>query len=146
MNRSVFRLTAAAALVLGLVAVPAVSGAAHVASKPTGEPVQLMVIGIFSGGGIDFSDVPQAAKAAAAALNKKDGINGSPVKIVECDTGIDPTRFASCVDSTEAYERAEREAKAAYKRKLLGTPTYMVGGKHITPEQAERYLEQGRAD
>ena len=62
------------------------------------------------------------------------------------DVKIDPVRFASCVERPDSYERAERESKAASKRRLLGTPTYMVGGKRITPEKADEFLQRGRPD
>ena len=82
---------------LALAAAAGPAGAAPpVAAKATGEPVKLMVFGIFSGGGIDFSDVPDAAKAAAAALNKKNGIGGHPVQIVVCDQGLDPNKAGDC--------------------------------------------------
>ncbi len=62
------------------------------------------------------------------------------------DLGIDPTRFASCVESEASYARAERESKVVSKRRLQGTPTYMVGDKRITLEKATQYLDQGHSD
>jgi len=84
------------ALVAGLVGVGASGAQARVDHKPSGDPVKLMVMGSFEGSGLDFNDIPDAAKAAAAALNKKDGINGQPVKIIVCNTGIDPNKPLEC--------------------------------------------------
>jgi len=90
------RALAVGALVAGLVGVGASSAQARVHHKPSGDPVKLMVLGSFEGQGLDFTDIPDAAKAAAAALNKQDGINGHPVKILVCNTGIDPNKSAEC--------------------------------------------------
>lgn len=83
-------------LVAGVVGITAAPVGARTAQKPSGEPVVIMVLGSFSGQGLDFTDIPDAAKAAAAALNKQDGINGRPVKVVACDSGIDPNKDAEC--------------------------------------------------
>jgi branched-chain amino acid transport system substrate-binding protein len=77
-------------------AIGATAASARVRHKPSGEPVKLMVMGSFEGQGLDFNDIPDAAKAAAAALNKKDGINGHPVKIIVCNSGIDPNKPEEC--------------------------------------------------
>lgn len=62
------------------------------------------------------------------------------------DVVLDPGRFATCVERTDIYERAERESRAVAKRHLVGTPTYMVGGKRIAGEKAVELLEAGRAE
>ncbi len=62
------------------------------------------------------------------------------------DVGLDGARFERCVERPDVYERAEREAQATTKRHFKGTPTYMVGGKRIPSETADRLLEQGRPD
>jgi protein-disulfide isomerase len=62
------------------------------------------------------------------------------------DLGIDAGRLASCVERPDIYARAERESELAAKRRFLGTPTYVVDGKRIPPETADRYLARGRRD
>jgi len=62
------------------------------------------------------------------------------------DLGLDAGRLASCVERPETYARAERESDLAAKRRFVGTPTYVVNGKRIPPETADRYLERGRQD
>jgi uncharacterized membrane protein len=62
------------------------------------------------------------------------------------DIGVDPSRFASCLERRDIYERAEHESDLAYQRHFTGTPTYVVNGKRIPPETADRWLERGRPD
>ena len=62
------------------------------------------------------------------------------------DVALDAGRFATCVERSDIYERAERESQAVTKKRFVGTPTYMVGGKRITGANLDRLLEQGRAD
>lgn len=81
-----------AALALAIGAVPA---GAKVAAKPTGDPVKVMVI-YEKSAGVANPEIPDGAKAAAKALNKKNGVNGSPVKVLVCDTNNDPNTAAEC--------------------------------------------------
>lgn len=62
------------------------------------------------------------------------------------DLGIDSQRLESCVERPDIYARAERESAQAAKQHFSGTPTYVVGGKRIPPETADRYLARGKAD
>lgn len=62
------------------------------------------------------------------------------------DVALDARRFATCVDSDDTLARAERESQAVAKKRLVGTPTYMVGGKRIAAPDLDRLLEHGRPD
>jgi len=64
----------------------------------------------------------------------------------EREVGLDATRFATCLERRETYERAERTSRSAAKRRFVGTPTYMVGNKRIPSDTADRFLAQGRPD
>jgi ABC-type branched-subunit amino acid transport system substrate-binding protein len=81
-----------AALALAAGAVPV---SASTAAKPTGDPVKVMVI-YEKSAGVANPEIPDGAKAAAKALNKKDGVGGSPVKVLTCDTNNDPNTAAEC--------------------------------------------------
>lgn len=62
------------------------------------------------------------------------------------DLAIDAGSLASCVERADIYARAERESDLAAKLHFIGTPTYVVNGKRIPPETADRYLANGRPD
>jgi branched-chain amino acid transport system substrate-binding protein len=83
---------AVVALALGAIASPI---SASVATKPSGDPVKVMVI-YEKSAGVSNPEVPDGAKAAAKALNKQDGIGGRPVKVLVCDTNNDPNTAAEC--------------------------------------------------
>jgi branched-chain amino acid transport system substrate-binding protein len=51
----------------------------------TGDPVKVMVMGSFDAFGSDYTQVPEAAGAAADAIEAAGGINGSPIEIIECN-------------------------------------------------------------
>jgi len=68
------------------------------------------------------------------------------VRAAARDLDIDSERFATCTERRDIYERAEADSRSVAKRHLVGTPTYMVGGKRITPEKADALLERGRAE
>lgn len=90
--RRVLGVATVVALTLGAAALPL---SATAMAKPTGEPVKVMVI-YEKSAGIASPEIPDGAIAAAKALNKKDGIGGSPVKVIECDTNNDPNTAADC--------------------------------------------------
>src|SRR5262245_35045010 len=64
-------------------------------AKPTGDPVKVMVI-YEKSAGVANPEIPDGARAAAKALNKKDGVGGSPVTVLACDTNNDPNTAAEC--------------------------------------------------
>jgi ABC-type branched-subunit amino acid transport system substrate-binding protein len=84
----VIALLAIAALALPVAAVPA-------AAKPNGDPVKVMVI-YEKSAGVANPEIPDGAIAAAKAFNKKDGIGGRPVEVLECDTNNDVNQAAEC--------------------------------------------------
>jgi ABC-type branched-subunit amino acid transport system substrate-binding protein len=69
--------------------------AAPAAARPTGPEVKVMVI-YEKSAGVANPELPEGAQAAAKALNKKDGIGGSPVRVLVCDTNNDPNTAAEC--------------------------------------------------
>ena len=71
------------------------AGGSTAVAKPTGPPVKLMLISEFSAG-VTTPEIADGAKAAVKALNKKDGINGSPASLTVCDTKNDPNTAADC--------------------------------------------------
>jgi ABC-type branched-subunit amino acid transport system substrate-binding protein len=71
------------------------AGGSTAVAKPTGPPVKLMLISEFSAG-VTTPEIADGAKAAVKALNKKDGINGSPASLTICDTKNDPNTAADC--------------------------------------------------
>jgi uncharacterized membrane protein len=62
------------------------------------------------------------------------------------DLGLDAARLASCIERPDIYARAARESDVATTRRFAGAPTYVVNGKRVPPETADRFLEHGRPD
>ena len=94
-NRTVRRIVsgaAIAALAIGVGVAPVGAGSS---SKPSGDPVKVMVI-YEDSAGVANPEIPDGAKAAAKAINKADGIGGRPVKVLVCDTNNDPNTAAEC--------------------------------------------------
>ncbi|MCB1007223.1 MAG: ABC transporter substrate-binding protein [Acidimicrobiales bacterium] len=65
------------------------------APPPTGEPIKLMVISE-AGGPLPHNDSGEGADAAAAAINRRGGIQGRPVEILHCDSQGDPNAGREC--------------------------------------------------
>ncbi|WP_322780083.1 ABC transporter substrate-binding protein [Frankia sp. Cas4] len=65
-------------------------------NQPTGEPIKVMVIVPLSGPSEAFTDIPPAAKAAVAAINKAGGVKGRPFEVTICDDQFDPNKAADC--------------------------------------------------
>ena len=85
---------------IGLVALGGSAGASSPgkapAKKATGEPIKLQIQGSFTGGGLDFTDIPDAAKAAAEAINKGSAASTAGRSRSSCATpGSTPTRVPS---------------------------------------------------
>ena len=55
------------------------------APELTGPPVTVMVTGTFEAFGADYTQIPEAAQAAADAVAADGGINGSPIEIIVCN-------------------------------------------------------------
>jgi uncharacterized membrane protein len=62
------------------------------------------------------------------------------------DVGLDVGRLSSCLERPDIYARAEHESELSTQRRFWGTPTYVVNGKRIPPETADRYLQRGTPD
>lgn len=61
----------------------------------TGEPVSVMVM--YEGSGdVATPEVPEGAQAAADAINRAGGIDGSPIELIECDLANDPNTAREC--------------------------------------------------
>ncbi len=61
----------------------------------SGPPVKLMVM--YEGSGsVATPEVPEGAKAAAEAINRAGGIDGSPIELMECDLKNDPNAARDC--------------------------------------------------
>ena len=51
----------------------------------TGEPIKLITIGSYTSFGNDYTQIPEAAQAAADAINADGGVDGRRIEIVVCD-------------------------------------------------------------
>jgi branched-chain amino acid transport system substrate-binding protein len=73
------------------------STTAQGASKPTGAPIKIAVVGDLTAGGRPGSpEVAAAARARVAAINAAGGIKGRPVELIECDAKSDPNAARAC--------------------------------------------------
>lgn len=67
------------------------------ATPPTGEPIKIMTLGAFqTTAGTSNPEWPAAVQARAAAVNRAGGIQGRPLHVIECNTGIDPNKQQQC--------------------------------------------------
>jgi uncharacterized membrane protein len=71
------------------------------------------------------------------------GLRKLDLTVAAKDVKIDFERFARCTEREDIYARAERESADAVKQKVVTTPTYMVRGKKVSAEAADRMLERG---
>lgn len=63
--------------------------------KLTGPPVTLMVM--YEGtGSVTTPEVPDGAKAAAEAINRAGGVDGSAIELISCDLGNDANKARAC--------------------------------------------------
>jgi branched-chain amino acid transport system substrate-binding protein len=61
----------------------------------TGEPIKVMVL--YEGSGaVATPEVPEGAIAAAEAINRDGGVEGSPIEVLECDLANDPNTARAC--------------------------------------------------
>ena len=94
-TRRTHKLGRALAVTVVFATAAAAGASSAAAAKPTGPPVKLMLISEFSAG-VTTPEIADGAKAAVKALNKKDGISGSPASLTICDTKNDPNTAADC--------------------------------------------------
>jgi len=62
------------------------------------------------------------------------------------DVGLAKEKLATCLERPETYARAEHESEKSAKHRFIGTPTYVVNGRRVPSEVADRDLERGRAE
>jgi hypothetical protein len=89
--RDRLRWSVALALVAGVAVLAAAS-----ASSAAKAPIKIMVIAPWDNAVFDFQDVPTILGDAAAALNKKGGINGAQVQVVSCNDKNDGNEAEKC--------------------------------------------------
>lgn len=63
------------------------------------------------------------------------------VSVAARDIGLDESRLRSCMTLSETYARAAAEAKDAGKKRVIETPTYIVGDKKLSPEQVQKLID-----
>jgi ABC-type branched-subunit amino acid transport system substrate-binding protein len=69
------------------------SGAGTAGSK---SPIRLVQVNDNGGLGSDQSFVVDGARAAAKAVNKDGGVDGHPIKIIDCQAAADPNKAEEC--------------------------------------------------
>ncbi len=82
------------------------AGADTTAAAASGEPVNVMVMGSFTGP-FDTSFAFDTAEAAAQAINDAGGVQGRPLTILTCDDKFDPNATLDC-----ARQAADADAVA----------------------------------
>jgi len=50
--------------------------------------------------------------------------------------GIDEQRLRACIERPDIYTKAEEASRFARKKRIMGTPYYIVGDKMLSPERA----------
>jgi len=58
------------------------------------------------------------------------------------DIGLDESRLRGCVERADIYERAYADAKEASKKRLVGTPSYVVEDKLLSGEKLVKRLHE----
>jgi uncharacterized membrane protein len=58
------------------------------------------------------------------------------------DIGLDEGRLRTCIVRSDIYERADAEVKDARKKRIVGTPYYIVGNKRLSPEQLRKRIDE----
>jgi uncharacterized membrane protein len=56
------------------------------------------------------------------------------------DIEIDEAKLRACMVRDDIYQRAEEESRAARKKRVAGTPYYIVGDKTVSPEEVAKLL------
>jgi ABC-type branched-subunit amino acid transport system substrate-binding protein len=62
-----------------------------------GSPVTIMVSGTLSSPNLSYPQTATGALAAAEAINKAGGIDGHPIKVVQCNDQLNPSTALACV-------------------------------------------------
>lgn len=56
------------------------------------------------------------------------------------DIGLDEAKLRACVVRDDIYQRADDESRLARKKRISGTPYYIVGDKTLSPEEVAKLL------
>jgi len=56
--------------------------------------------------------------------------------------GLDEKRLRACVERPDIYEKADEAARFARKKRIVGTPYYIVGDKVMPPERVAQLLNE----
>jgi uncharacterized membrane protein len=68
------------------------------------------------------------------------GKNEIDVEAAAKDVGLDAAALMGCVARTDLQARADREARAAFKLRIIETPTYRIGSKRLSLKEIDAYL------
>lgn len=71
-------------------------------TKLSGSPVKIMVLATVGNPTFNIPEAFSGAQAAALALNKAGGINGHPVKIIQCNAQFNANIATSCIHTAVA--------------------------------------------
>jgi predicted DsbA family dithiol-disulfide isomerase len=55
--------------------------------------------------------------------------------------GLDVAAFETCVTAEATYARANEERRAAFKRRIRNTPTYVLEGKRLDAAEIHEQLD-----
>jgi protein-disulfide isomerase len=56
------------------------------------------------------------------------------------DVGLDEAALTACMKRPDLQKRADTEARAATKLRIIETPTYRVGTKRLSPKEVDVLL------
>lgn len=58
------------------------------------------------------------------------------------DIGLDEAKLRACMEREDTYRRADEESRLARKKRISGTPYYIVGDKAVSPEEVARLIRE----
>jgi uncharacterized membrane protein len=58
------------------------------------------------------------------------------------DIGLDEAKLRACMVRDDIFQRADDESRAARKKRIAGTPYYIVGDKAVPPEEVAKLLRE----
>jgi ABC-type sugar transport system substrate-binding protein len=108
------------------------------AAAPTGTPITLMSIYVKSNPAFSQPETFTGAQARVDAINAAGGINGHPVKLIGCDSNLDPNQEKACID-----QAISEHVSAIVSSSIFFTPLTtleaakipFIGAQGITPDQ-----------
>jgi hypothetical protein len=72
------------------------------------------------------------------------GKNKVDVTTAAHDVGVDPDKLARCVARADTFERVAKEAELVAKKRFFGTPYYVIDGKRVAPDEADRRMRHAK--